>query len=141
MMGLILPLLLFLLEDTLSAPYGGWRQKEGFGNTGNTFPEPNPNAIFGYDYFNLFDDWTTYGSVYNPHKNRTLLLYRRPKKHVTSPVLSKATETQYTKPLTDDEEGSKESAQPLAQYNADPDKNDALDNIESRFQKIFKYFK
>lgn len=63
-------------------PYGGWGPGEGFGHTGNTFPAPNPNAIYGYDFHNLFDNWTTYGSRYNQHRvNRTNNSYRnrRPK--------------------------------------------------------------
>eukprot|EP00094_Tigriopus_californicus_P009085 TCALIF_08758-PA protein Name:"Protein of unknown function" AED:0.19 eAED:0.19 QI:240/1/0.66/1/0.5/0/3/0/123 len=111
-MGLTLPFLTFLFfEDALCAPYGGYGPKEEFGNTGNTFPAPNPNAIFGYDYFNIFDDWTTYGSVYNQHKNRTLLLNRRPKKHVNSPVLPKAAGTAFTEPIP-----KQKDSEPLAQY-------------------------
>ena len=65
------PLLLWLLalsDLVLGLPYGGWGPKDGFGHTGNSFPARNPNAIYGYDFHGLFDSWTTYGSVYNPHR-------------------------------------------------------------------------
>ena len=60
----------FLFSVALSAPYGGWGPNEGFGHTGNTMPPKNPNAIYGYDYHDVFDNWTGYGAMHNPHKTR-----------------------------------------------------------------------
>ena len=68
--SLFVLLLISLLNLVTCAPYGGWGPNEGFGHTGSNPPPKNINAIYGYDYHDLFDDFTTYGAVHNPHKTR-----------------------------------------------------------------------
>ena len=33
-------------------------------------PRKNPNAIYGYDYHDVFNDITSYGATYNLYKSR-----------------------------------------------------------------------
>ena len=65
-----LSLLFYLFLPIWSRPYGGWGPNEGFGQTGSNPPPPNPNSIYGYDFHNIYGDLTTYGAIYNPHRNR-----------------------------------------------------------------------
>lgn len=85
---------LLLTSAAFCAPYQGYKPDEGLGNTGEKPPPENPNANFGYDYHNLFNDWTQYGRTYNRHKDRRQLA--RFKKFIGPPEV-------YESNLIDDE--------------------------------------